>query len=66
MDKLLQFDPAKRLTVEESLAHPYLEAHHDEQDEPSHESHFDFSFESINSLDKMREVIAGEIVSCVF
>ncbi|POW00949.1 hypothetical protein PSTT_12784 [Puccinia striiformis] len=30
----LTFDPKKRLTVEESLQHPYLEAYHDPEDEP--------------------------------
>jgi mitogen-activated protein kinase 1/3 len=28
------FDPKKRYTVEEALAHPYLEAYHDPEDEP--------------------------------
>jgi serine/threonine protein kinase len=29
----LEFDPSKRITVEEALAHPYLSAYHDEDDE---------------------------------
>lgn len=33
LNKLLEFDPAKRITVEEALAHPYLSAYHDEDDE---------------------------------
>lgn len=33
LTKLLEFDPAKRITVEEALAHPYLNAYHDEDDE---------------------------------
>jgi len=28
------FDPKKRITVEDALAHPYLEAYHDPEDEP--------------------------------
>ncbi|KAG1862748.1 kinase-like domain-containing protein [Suillus subalutaceus] len=32
--KTLTFDPKKRITVEEVLAHPYLEAYHDPDDEP--------------------------------
>jgi mitogen-activated protein kinase 1/3 len=28
------FDPKKRVTVEDALAHPYLEAYHDPEDEP--------------------------------
>lgn len=35
LDKLLQFDPSKRLTVTEALAHPYLADYHLEDDEPS-------------------------------
>jgi mitogen-activated protein kinase 7 len=33
LEKLLKFDPAQRLTVEGALAHPYLSAYHDEEDE---------------------------------
>lgn len=33
LNKLLEFDPSKRITVEEALAHPYLSAYHDEDDE---------------------------------
>lgn len=36
LNKLLEFDPAKRITVEEALAHPYLSAYHDEDDEVSY------------------------------
>jgi serine/threonine protein kinase len=33
LERLLQFDPARRPTVEEALAHPYLATYHDEADE---------------------------------
>ncbi|PLW18051.1 hypothetical protein PCANC_04721 [Puccinia coronata f. sp. avenae] len=33
--KTLTFDPKKRLTVEQALQHPYLEAYHDPEDEPT-------------------------------
>ena len=33
MSKLLQFNPDKRITVEESLEHKYLEAFHKEEEE---------------------------------
>ncbi|KAI9479613.1 mitogen-activated protein kinase [Zychaea mexicana] len=46
LEKLLTFNPAKRITVEEALKHPYLEPYHDPDDEPDappiHESFFDF------------------------
>jgi mitogen-activated protein kinase 1/3 len=34
LTRTLTFDPKKRITVEEALAHPYLEAYHDPDDEP--------------------------------
>lgn len=33
LEKLLTFDPALRITVEQALAHPYLEAYHNIEDE---------------------------------
>ncbi|POW12874.1 hypothetical protein PSTT_04199, partial [Puccinia striiformis] len=35
LNKTLTFDPKKRLTVEQALQHPYLEAYHDPEDEPT-------------------------------
>ncbi|GAA94555.1 uncharacterized protein L969DRAFT_103018 [Mixia osmundae IAM 14324] len=35
LDKCLTFNPKKRITVEEALAHPYLEPYHDADDEPN-------------------------------
>jgi len=46
IDKMLVFDPAKRITVEEALAHPYLNSLHDVNDEPSASSVFEFDFET--------------------
>lgn len=54
LTKLLAFDPAKRITVEEALAHPYLAAYHDEDDEPTHSQTFDFSFEVVDSMEDMK------------
>jgi hypothetical protein len=45
LDKMLQFDPARRITVEEALAHPYLATLSCPEDEPCHPARFDFSFE---------------------
>lgn len=33
LNNLLQFDPEKRMTVEEALGHAYLESYHDVEDE---------------------------------
>lgn len=53
MERLLCFDPEKRITVEEALQHPYLEPYHDPSDEPEHPLHFDFSFEKANTAQEM-------------
>ena len=44
---MLVFDPNKRISVEEALAHPYLAELHFPDDEPTTEpvSSFDFDFE---------------------
>ena len=45
--KMLIFDPRRRISVKEALAHPYLANLHCEEDEPESEplSAFDFDFE---------------------
>lgn len=35
LDKMLTFNPHKRISVEEALAHPYLEQYYDPSDEVS-------------------------------
>lgn len=56
LDRLLAFNPAKRITVEEALRHPYLEPYHDPDDEPTApaipESFFDF--------DKVKDTLSKE------
>jgi serine/threonine protein kinase len=42
LDKMLVFDPAKRISVQEALAHPWLAALHDESDEPVADVPFTF------------------------
>jgi serine/threonine protein kinase len=60
LEKLLEFDPYKRITVEEALKHPYLALYHDPLDEPSRDV-IDFSFESLETIEDMRTVLAKEI-----
>jgi mitogen-activated protein kinase 1/3 len=45
MRKMLEIHPRKRITVEDSLAHPFLAQLHSPDDEPVAEALFDFSFE---------------------
>ena len=37
LEKLLAFNPVKRISVEDALKHPYLEPYHDPDDEPTAE-----------------------------
>ncbi len=56
LEKLLAFNPAKRITVEDALRHPYLEPYHDPDDEPTAnpipEEFFDF--------DKQKDTLSKE------
>jgi serine/threonine protein kinase len=56
LTKMLCFDPVKRITVEEALAHPYLESMHDPEDEPVHKSKFDFFFDKSITKDNKEAV----------
>lgn len=58
LDKMLVFNPAKRITVQEALKHPYLESLHCDEDEPVADFKFDFTFDAtISSADEARESI---------
>ncbi|KRZ19374.1 Mitogen-activated protein kinase 1, partial [Trichinella zimbabwensis] len=45
LDKMLTFNPNRRITVEQALAHPYLEQYYDPADEPICEEPFKFEME---------------------
>jgi mitogen-activated protein kinase 7 len=62
LEKLLQFDPELRLSAEKVLEHPYLASYQDPAEEPVHPISFDFSFESIDSIDGIRTLIAQEVL----
>ncbi|CAE6470932.1 unnamed protein product [Rhizoctonia solani] len=63
LGKLLAFDPAKRISCEQALSHPYLSVWHDPSDEPVCASTFDFGFEEEDSVDGMRQLIVDEVNS---
>ncbi|KZZ88433.1 mitogen-activated protein kinase HOG1 [Ascosphaera apis ARSEF 7405] len=44
LEKMLVFDPKKRITAAESLSHEYLAPYHDPTDEPEADMKFDWSF----------------------
>ena len=65
LKKLLVFNPEKRITVEQALAHPYLAALHFIEDEPSCSpvSMFDFEFEVLQlTMDDFKSLIYDEIL----
>lgn len=45
VEKMLTFDPTRRISVEDALAHPYFARLHDEADEPVCLEPFSFEFE---------------------
>jgi serine/threonine protein kinase len=60
--KMLEIHPRKRITVEESLKHPFFEPLHNPDDEPVSRRPFDFSFEN-EKLHRLRlqELIWEEV-----
>lgn len=56
LERLLAFDPAERITVEEALEHPYLAIWHDPNDEPEAPAPFDFDFEHVNDIPQMKRL----------
>lgn len=64
IDKMLVFDPTKRITVEEALEHPYLASLHDLSDEPKCQEAINYDFDSeALTPDVVREVIIRDIMS---
>ncbi|EPS60465.1 hypothetical protein M569_14339, partial [Genlisea aurea] len=63
-EKMLVFDPAKRITVEEALNHPFLSTLHEINEEPTCPSPFVFDFEQAASLslDDIKELVWMEAI----
>ncbi|GLB37382.1 putative protein kinase superfamily protein [Lyophyllum shimeji] len=61
LSQMLCFDPAKRISCEQALNHPYFQVWHDPADEPVCESKFDFSFEEEDSIEGMKKLIVEEV-----
>ncbi|XXG76531.1 hypothetical protein AAC387_Pa08g0863 [Persea americana] len=63
LEKMLVFDPNKRITVDEALCHPYLSSLHDINDEPVCPRPFSFDFEHPSfSEEDIKELIWRESV----
>ena len=67
LDRMLTFNPHKRITVEEALAHPYVEQYYDPADEVSSPIH-GFSCEvlayELQHLPQRKFQILNCIISC--
>ncbi|XP_023909154.2 mitogen-activated protein kinase 3 [Quercus suber] len=64
IEKMFTFDPTKRITVEEALAHPYLARLHDIADEPVCPRPFSFEFEQQPlGEEQMKDMIYQEALS---
>nr|KAJ0191860.1 hypothetical protein LSAT_V11C800419500 [Lactuca sativa] len=60
-EKMLVFDPSKRITVEEALNHPFLQSLHEINEEPICSSPFMFDFEQATlSEEDVKELIWEE------
>ncbi|KAL3695750.1 hypothetical protein R1sor_009826 [Riccia sorocarpa] len=61
IERMLVFDPHKRITVEEALRHPYLACLHDVDDEPECHALFNFEFEHpMIPVEQIKELILKE------
>ncbi|OVA18180.1 Protein kinase domain [Macleaya cordata] len=64
IERMLTFDPNRRITVEEALAHPYLERLHDIADEPVCPVPFSFEFEQqVLTEEQIKEMIYREALA---
>ncbi|KAH8926799.1 Pkinase-domain-containing protein [Atractiella rhizophila] len=69
LEKLLAFNPKKRINVTDALAHPYLQPYHDLDDEPESEpipaGFFDFDKPGDQALSRetLKNLIAQELIT---
>lgn len=63
LDKLLQFSPRKRISIDEALAHPYLASLHQDGLQDTCQAPFNFDFEKQTmTKDVLRELIWEEVL----
>lgn len=64
VERMLTFDPSRRITVEEALDHPYLARLHDIADEPVCTDPFSFEFEQqVLTEEQIKEMIYMEAMA---
>ena len=67
LEKMLVFDPRKRIDATQSLAHPYVAPYHDPTDEPVSEEKFDWSFNDADlPVDTWKVMMYSEILGLWF
>ncbi|KAM5518449.1 mitogen-activated protein kinase sty1 [Fusarium oxysporum f. sp. phaseoli] len=63
LERMLVFDPKKRITATEALSHDYLSPYHDPTDEPVAEEKFDWSFNDADlPVDTWKIMMYSEIL----
>lgn len=63
LDKMLVFDPRKRINAAECLAHEYVAPYHDPTDEPISSEKFDWSFNDADlPVDTWKVMMYSEIL----
>ena len=63
LSRMLTWDAASRITVDEALAHPFVSAHHSPDDEPDC-APFDFDFENFElSKEVLQDLIYQEMLA---
>ena len=65
LSKMLVFNPDKRYTVEECLAHPYFEGLHNPDEEPVVDKVFDWSFDNFEPTKEILQTMVHD-ESCKF
>jgi len=66
IEKMLQFNPAKRITVGEALAHPYLSSLHDPNNEPGAPYPYKFDFDDSENEKVSENDMRTELKRLVF
>ena len=63
LEKMLVFDPRKRITATDALAHDYVSPYHDPTDEPEAAEKFDWSFNDADlPVDTWKVMMYSEIL----
>jgi mitogen-activated protein kinase 7 len=62
LDKLLTFDPTRRITCEQALEHPYLRDWRESDDPYVPPPAFNFDFEVVEDMGELRKMILDEVI----